>query len=82
MMPLMMFLLQSEDVKKQADRIIAEVKTNGTKEFSPTKEQEKKFNDMMLIWTDLTNSIQKLREDLNKLYDKLPEKRETFVTGS
>ena len=82
MMPLMMFLLQSEDSKKQADRIIAEVKTNGIKDFSPTKDAEKKFNDMMLIWTDLTNSITKLREDLNKLYEKLPEKRESFVTTS
>lgn len=82
MMPLMMFLLQSEDSKKQADRIIQEVKTNGIKEFIPTKDAEKKFTDMMGVYKDLTNSIDKLREDLKNLYDKLPEKRESFVTES
>ncbi|MBO9205458.1 MULTISPECIES: hypothetical protein [Niastella] len=60
MMPLMVYLLQSEDSKKQADRVIQEVKANGIKEFAPGKEVNK---DFMPIMSYLSSNIDKIMED-------------------
>lgn len=80
MMPLMVFLLQSEDMKKQADRIIQEVRTNGIKEFVPGKDVEKTNNEFMRVLSDLTNNIDKLRTDLKDLSERLPDKKDSAVT--
>jgi hypothetical protein len=81
MMPLMAFLLQSEDTKKQADRIIQEVKNYSNKEFLFSKDVENIRNEFMSKMTDLTDSIKKLQDDLKNLYERLPDKKDNYITN-
>jgi hypothetical protein len=76
MMPLMMFLLQTEDLKKQSDRIIQELKSGtGTREAAAALSNagENFLTQVTDSISNLTGKVQELQEKIDHLADKLPK---------
>jgi cell division septum initiation protein DivIVA len=76
MMPLMMFLLQTEDLKKQSDRIIQELKsgTSSTEAAAALSNAGENFlNQITNSISSLTGKVHELHEKIDQLADKLKE---------
>jgi cell division septum initiation protein DivIVA len=76
MMPLMMFLLQTEDLKKQSDRIIQELKTGTSTTQAAAALSTAGENFLTQITnsiSDLSGKVQQLNEKIDHLADKLKE---------